>query len=78
MFGNPSLKERVKDKIVKLDYFNPFKKLNHSHPRKGLRNVTPWMHDLIRGTPKLSKVCDCCRKQLTNLKNEKHREISIV
>ena len=28
------------------------------------------------GTPKLSKVCDCCRKPLTKLKNEKHREIS--
>ena len=64
------------DKIVKLNCFNPFKKSNHSHARKGLRNVTPWMHDLIPGTPKLSKVCDCCRKQLTKLKNEKHREIS--
>ena len=30
----------------------------------------------IPGTPKLSKVSDCYRKQLTKLKNEKHIEIS--
>lgn len=64
------------DKIVKLDCFNPFNKPNHSHARKGLRHVSSWMCDLIPGTPELSKVCDSCRKQLTKLKNEKHREIS--
>ena len=57
-------------RVKSLDCFNPFKKPNHSHIRKGLRTVMPWMCALIPEMPEDSKVCDGCRKNLSNMKND--------
>lgn len=50
--------------------FNPLKKSCHSHVRKGLRFVMPWMCSLIPEMTENSKVCDSCRKELSKMKND--------
>lgn len=54
----------------RLNCFNPLKKSDHSHVRKGLRFVMPWMCSLIPEMPEDAKVCDSCRKELSKLKND--------
>lgn len=57
-------------RVKGLDCYNPLKKPHHSHVRKRLRTVTPWMCALIPDMPEDSKVCDSCRKNLSNMKND--------
>lgn len=57
-------------RVETLNCFNPFKKPHHSHVRKGLRTVTPWMCALIPEMPINSKVCTICRKNLSGMKND--------
>lgn len=56
-------------RIETLNCFNPFMKPKHSHVRKGLRSVMPWMCALIPEMPVNSKVCTSCRKTFADIKN---------
>lgn len=57
-------------RVETLNCFNPFNKPHHSHVRKGLRTVTPWMCVLIPEMSVNSKVCTKCRKSLSGMQND--------
>ena len=54
---------------------NPFNKLKHLvRDKKKLQNVTDWMHQYVPNMPQNSKICGNCRKEITQLKNQKEKE----
>ncbi len=46
---------------------NPFGKAKHSHMRKNLRPVVPWMCEKLPSLSLRAKVCDACRKKLAQV-----------
>ena len=44
---------------------NPFGKAKHSHIRKNLRPVLPWICEKLSSPSLEAKVCDACRKELS-------------
>ena len=46
---------------------NPFGKAKHSHVRKNLRPVLPWMCEKLSSLTLGAKVCDACRKKLAQV-----------
>lgn len=65
-FGQ-ELEDKMAQKQWAIECCNPFGKANHSHIRKNLQPVLPWMCEKLPSLSLEAKVCDACRKKLSQV-----------